>query len=560
MKIFKLKEIVYRNLLAVGSEPITINLQKSHKTLVTGSNGAGKSTLIEAITYALFGKPFRKIKLGQLINSVNKKDLWVQLTMEYDNHEYIIRRGQKPAVFEIIRDGVPLDSAASTGDFQAQFEEMIGMNYNSYKQVVVLGTAGYTPFMDLGAPARRKLVEDLLEVAVLAQMDKLNKDQIKEVNAKLSETDLRISHTQAQTQTLMAADERQQKLSGDNVARLEEMLDDVKAQVEQLKSETLELNEEILKTILPEDVYPEIQTLAQRQAEVETQQRPLARVLQLYDKGGHCPICVQELSDRSKIGHIETSLHKLKTEFDELSPQIEQLKEKRQAYETAKQTIQQLESKIDSNKRLAAQHIERGKKIQAALAEAKKDFVDNSKEIAALKDSQLDLVGLKGDLAVEKHRRTVITAMLKDSGIKSAVFAKYVPIFNRQINYYLNLLSADYSFTLDEEFNETIKSRGRENFSYSSFSQGEKGRIDLALMFTWRDIAERISGIKISCLILDEVFDSALDAYGAKNISTVLNTMTDTNVFIISHRDHNPEDYGQWLQMKKVGRYTVLEK
>lgn len=559
MKIFKLKSVAYRNLLAVGSTLITVDLQSHHKSLVTGVNGGGKSTIIEAITYALFGKPFRNIKLGQLINSVNKKDLWVELIMEYGNNEYTIRRGQKPTVFEVLRNGVHLDAAASSKDFQAEFELMIGMNYTSYKQVVVLGTAGYTPFMSLKTPERRKLVEDLLEVSVLATMDKANKDQVKEINNSIKEVDLKISHNRAQLGALVAADERQKKLSGDNVARLETMLTDAIDSITKIKETNAELSEKLLAIELPADVTTEAAEVQSKAVAVDQSRNSITRVLGLYERGGDCPTCLQQLTASDKTAEMEQNRAKLNAEFDELTKLREELAAKRKAFAEVQHSMTLIENEMATNRSLAQQHAQRGQQVKAALAEAKKDFVDNSKEIERLQTEHADLVTAKSDLAVERHQRSLITEMLKDSGIKGGIIKKYVPMFNRQINYYLGLLGADYSFTLDEEFNETIKSRGRESFSYASFSQGEKGRIDLALMFTWRDVAEKISGIKITCLILDEVFDGAFDASATKSVTTILNTMQDTNVFIISHRDHNPEDYGQHIQMKKVGRFTVAE-
>lgn len=559
MKVFKLKYISYKNLLAVGPEPISIDLQAAHKTLITGTNGAGKSTLIEAITYALFGKPFRNIKLGQLINSVTKKELFVELTMEYSGSEFIIRRGQKPTVFEVLKDGIAMDAAASVKDFQSEFESMIGMNYASYKQVVVLGTAGYVPFMGLGAPARRKLVEDLLEVSVLSRMDEENKKAIKDLNHQLSVVENDIKHTQTQIDTLVSADERQKKLSGDNITRLEGMYNEAIGEIEKIKAENLVMSEDILKIDLPADPTEESSDAHRNVIRAESELNSVNRVLNLYSNGGSCPTCLQTLSDSKLSEKIENSKSELEKEFGRLKDIHSEIHKRKVEFLNTKNKISEIENKISSNRQIAIKHAESAKKIRSLLNEAKSESIDNSKEIEKLKASHSKFVISKSEILVERHQRSYITEMLKDSGIKGALIKRYIPMFNKCINGYLELMEADYSFTLDEEFSETIKSRGRENFSYSSFSQGEKGRIDLALMFTWRDIAEKVSGIKISCLILDEIFDSAADANGVKSITSILNTMKDSNIFIISHRDHNPEDYGQHLQMKKVGRFTVLE-
>lgn len=559
MKTFKLNKVAYKNIMSVGDTLIEIALDAHHKTLITGKNGGGKSTMLEAITFALFGKPFRDIKKGQLVNSVTKKNMWVNLIMEYDGHQYEITRGQKPNVFVVSKDGVPIDESASVRDFQTHFEEMIGMNYASFKQIVVLGTAGYTPFMGLNTPARRKLVEDLLEVTVLAEMDKLNKSSIRELNTDIQQIDLTIGHSQTQIKTHNDYAERQKKLSGDNITRLQTMKDEAMAEIEKIKAENQSLNEKILGVDAGEDPSEESHNSHRAVVQIEGELNQTVRVLSLYQKGGACPTCLQQLSDESLVGKIEESKTSLSSEFERLKEVHDEVHSRKVAHLNAKEEIRRYENQIATNRQLAVQQVERIRKVNAALEEAAKEFVDNTEEVNSLQLKLNNDIQHKSDLVLEKHRRGLVTEMLKDSGIKGAIIKKYIPLFNKQINHYLNVMEADYSFTLNEEFSETIKSRGREDFSYASFSQGEKARIDIALLFTWRDIAEKVSGIKINCLFLDEIFDSATDSQGVKHISSLLNDMKDANIFIISHRDHNPQDYGQHIQMKKVGRFTIME-
>ena len=253
MKTFKLNRVRYKNIMSVGQNFIDIQLDKVQKTLITGKNGGGKSTMLEAITFGLFGKPFRDVKKGQIINSTNKKELLVELWMEFDDKKYFIRRGQKPNIFEISVDGVRLDESASSRDFQEEFERSIGMSYASFKQIVVLGTAGYTPFMALSTPARRKLVEDLLEVGTLAEMDKINKPQVRELNSQGQVLDAKKDGVIQQIKIYNENIERQKKLSGDNVARLQNMYDDLAKEARSLKAEIEEANERLLNIVLDED-------------------------------------------------------------------------------------------------------------------------------------------------------------------------------------------------------------------------------------------------------------------------------------------------------------------
>lgn len=560
MKTFKLKKVTYKNIMSVGQQPITIQLDKVQKTLVTGKNGAGKSTFLEAVTFALFGKPFRDVKKGQLINSSNKKDLLVELWMEYDGKEYYIKRGQKPNVFEISCGGKRLDESASSKDFQAEFEQLIGMSYASFKQIVVLGTAGYTPFMGLSTPARRKLVEDLLEVSVLADMDKLNKSLIREVNSQIQVMDVQHDGIVQQIKIYQDNEDRQRKLSGDNLLRLQTMYDELATEARGIKTTIEEATTRLTEIILGEDPEHELTKLKQESFLIKSKIDDYRKVVGLYEKGGCCQTCASQLHPGDPIvARIESKIEECNASADKHKARQNAVQEQFDAYTKARQNQRTIAQDIQTKKQTLVQTVEKAKKVKALIEQAKSEFIDHAADIKMLQDQLDKIIKQKSDLVMEKYQRGILTDMLKDSGIKGAIIKKYIPIFNKQINAYLKVMEADYSFTLDEEFNETIKSRGREDFSYASFSQGEKARIDIALLFTWRDIAAKVSGVNINTLILDEVFDSATDVEGVKAIATILNKLEDTNIFIISHRDHDPEAYGQHLQMKKVGRFTVME-
>lgn len=560
MKTFKLKKVIYKNIMSVGAQPITVELDKVQKTLVTGKNGAGKSTFLEAVTFAMFGKPFRDVKKGQLINSSNKKDMLVELWMEYDGKEYYIKRGQKPNVFEISCGGKRLDESASSKDFQAEFEQLIGMSYASFKQIVVLGTAGYTPFMGLSTPARRKLVEDLLEVSVLADMDKLNKSLIREVNSQIQVMDVQHDGIVQQIKIYQDNEDRQRKLSGDNLLRLQTMYDELATEARGIKATIEEATTRLTEIILGEDPEHELTKLKQESFLIKSKIDDYRKVVGLYEKGGCCQTCASQLHPGDPIvARIESKIEECNVSADKHKARQNAVQEQFDAYTKARQNQRTIAQDIQTKKQTLVQTVEKAKKVKALIEQAKSEFIDHAADIKMLQDQLDKIVKQKSDLVMEKYQRGILTDMLKDSGIKGAIIKKYIPIFNKQINAYLKVMEADYSFTLDEEFNETIKSRGREDFSYASFSQGEKARIDIALLFTWRDIAAKVSGVQISTLILDEVMDSATDAEGIKAIQAIINKLEGQNVFIISHREHDPEAYGQHLQMKKVGRFTVLE-
>ncbi|QXV83198.1 host-DNA degrading endonuclease subunit [Escherichia phage Paracelsus] len=546
--------------MSVGGNPIDIQLDKVQKTLITGRNGGGKSTMLEAITFGLFGKPFRDVKKGQLINSTNKKELLVELWMEYDEKKYYIKRGQKPNVFEITVNGTRLNESASSKDFQAEFEQLIGMSYASFKQIVVLGTAGYTPFMGLSTPARRKLVEDLLEVGTLAEMDKLNKALIRELNSQNQVLDVKKDSIIQQIKIYNDNVERQKKLTGDNLTRLQNMYDDLAKEARTLKSEIEEANERLVNIVLDEDPTDAFNKIGQEAFLIKSKIDSYNKVINMYHEGGLCPTCLSQLSSGDKVvSKIKDKVSECTHSFEQLSTHRDNLKVLVDEYRDNIKTQQSLANDIRNKKQSLITTVDKAKKVKAAIEKASSEFIDHADEIALLQEELDKIVKTKTNLVMEKYHRGILTDMLKDSGIKGAIIKKYIPLFNKQINHYLKIMEADYVFTLDEEFNETIKSRGREDFSYASFSQGEKARIDIALLFTWRDIAEKVSGVKISCLFLDEVYDGAFDAEGIKNVAKILDGLKDTNFFIISHKDHDPQEYGQHIQMEKVGRFSLAK-
>lgn len=560
MKEFKLQKIRYKNILSVGQKSIEISLSDHHKTLITGKNGHGKSTLLEALTFGLFGRSFRDIKKAQLINTYNKKDLLVEVWLSYCGNEYYVKRGQKPNILEIKKNGELLNELSSVKDFQESFETMIGMTYASFKQVVVLGTAGYTPFMQLTPLNRRKMVEDLLEVTVLANMDKANKTYIRDLNQKIQMTDANIVHIKNDIQTHLDYAEKQKKFSGDNLKRLQDIYDSHLNEVNQIKLEVASLKENLIQEA-PVFEYEKLNQTNNRIISLSNDISSSKKVVDLYAKGGKCVTCLQELSNEGLTIDIKNNIERYEKSKESMEKIRDDLKKQELLYHEYQNQTRDTEKRIEYLKSNAVHIIGKMKKIKAAIEQASNDVIDNSDKIELRRTHLAEEIENKSDFLIEKYNRSIVVDMLKDSGIKSSIVKKYIPLFNKKINHYLKLLEADYVFNLDEEFNENIKSRGRENFIYYSFSQGERGRIDLALMFTWRDIAEIVSKVRISGLFLDEVTDSAgLDADGYKNLTTIIDSMKDFNFFVISHKEQDTSKYNRHITMRKVGRFTTMEE
>ena len=556
----KFKTLTYQNILSVGNVPIVIDFDSAKKTLITGKNGGGKSTMIEALTYALFGKSFRDLKVGQLVNSINKKKCLVELLIEYGNDEYKIIRGQKPKVFEIWKNGEKLPEDSAAGDYQSQLESMLNINLVGFKQVIVLGTAGYVPFMELKTPDRRKLVEDLLSLSIISEMDKLNKSYIRGVNRELDTLSMQIGHVQQQIATHQKFIDEQRAKANQNTARYQDIYDSHVETAKQIKAQLVELQTQIAECVINgEDQTANIQKLRDGYTRLSMNVEQLQRLEVMYRKGGECPACKQpisptpermeEIAENIKNGTQKLTL--IKNKQDQLQKIMDDLL-------TQQRTLNGLKSKYESLRGTLQNEVAAAKRVRAVMDKAQEDVVIDESPVEKLREDEKELDSKRSGFVKEKYFRGIVTDLLKDSGVKASIVKRYIPYFNKQIAYYLDLLGADYQFTLDDEFNESIKSLGRNDFSYASFSQGERARINLALLFTWRDVTSKISGVDLSLLILDEVYDGAIDRDGSFAVKARLDGING-NVIVISHQDLDPEDFDRHIVMSKVGRFSKME-
>lgn len=560
------KKLKVKNFLSFGNNDTEIDLENYKLNLVTGSNGAGKSSLlVEGLTYALFGQPFRDIKKGQLINFINDKNSVVELEFSISSDSYKIIRGQKPNILQLFKNDELIPESASVKDFQEYIQsEVLRMSLASFKQLVVLGTANFIPFMQLSSANRRKLVDDLLDVSIFTKMDQLNKGSIKEINQQMNENLIKLNSLKSElTAYTLLLKEKNNSVFSDK-EQLEQKLIEKKIFAKELLSKINELKvkvEALTNLIKANDVVETIKKLDNVSSVLANRIAVNTQKIQETCEKDFCLSCQQKISEEQRSFIIKG----IQSEIDNDTNKSNQVQEKLNSIMDELKIHKERQSELsDHNLKL----VELNTKFSTAIQEVKQLTEELNKEIivdSSVQDKINELNTSISELELsqqnwfnEKYLRTVLSTLLVDSGIKATVIKKFVPVINKKINMYLKLLGADYMFLLDNEFNEQIRGAGREKSSYFSFSQGEKSRVDLAIMFTWRDIASIISGTNINLLVLDEVFDSAIDSSGVSGLKSVLDSL-DSNVYIISHREQLSDDFNRHIEVIKKGRFSILE-
>ena len=561
--MIKLKTVRFKNFLASGNRFIEVKLDKEPMMLIVGKNGAGKSTLIDAITFSLFGKPFKKVNKGQLMNTVNEKELMTEIEFSVGKSEWKIRRGIKPAIFEIYHNGKVKNQDAKSTDYQKYLEEkVLKLNFKSFTQIVVLGSASFVPFMQLTANDRRIIIEDILDIGIFSIMKNLVKDRTNTLKEELSDLEFKIKLLQEKIileekyiKDLKYNSEKKRKSDLEKIKETEKLIIKLNEEIEDHKDMVLSLINSIIDK---SSMFKKNKELDSYKLQINKNLKKLNKENTFFEDNENCPTCEQDIDEKfknNKLKQILKDIDEMNSGLDKLNEEVEKVDERISEIMVCNETIQKEENIIS----LKNSDIQAHNSFITKLNEELQEDVD-SKVISKKTLFESELQEYKNErLQYVEQRRyyNILDTILNDKGIKTRVIRKYLPVINNHVNKYLKDMDFFVNFQLDENFNETIKSRNRDDFSYYSFSEGEKKRIDISLLLTWRDIAAMRNSVNVNLLILDEIFDASLDQSGMDDLMKLFNFLKNTNLFVISHKlDILDDKFPSKIIVEKINNFS----
>jgi DNA repair exonuclease SbcCD ATPase subunit len=565
--------LTYCNFLSVGDKEITMNLNDSRSTLIVGHNGSGKSLMLDALSFVLFGKPHRNINKPQLINSINGKNCLVTVEFKMGSSDYKIIRGLKPNIFEIWQNGILVNQESHSRDYQKLLEtNILKLNHKSFHQVVVLGSSNFIPFMQLSSHHRREVIEDLLDIGVFSKMNSVLKENSAKLKDNLKDTENQLFTLKEKVDLQKKHITRLQQLNESNAAKYSEEIVGLRNTIDEMTTENLSLSAEY------SEAYGKTQRQLQRhektkasllsyERQIKDNIKKIVSDSQFYENNTECPTCNQSIDSSirdHKISECKHSAQELNSGYDKLKESLTQTGDSIQEVTSELQRLNSIHNKIHSNQNLISGFEKRITDLTALMNthHETSEVTDAQSSLDALYTERDTLQELKATQLEERMYNEILAELLKDTGIKTKIIRQYLPIMNKLINHYLQILDFFVSFNLDENFTETIRSRHRDDFSYSSFSEGEKQRIDLSLLFAWRQVAKMKNSSNTNLLILDEVFDASLDSDGIDNLLKIMNTLdSDTRIFVISHKQDLLEGkFEQKIEFEKVKNFTKIKE
>ncbi len=564
------KKLRWQNFLSTGDKGIEVDFLMNNTNLIIGSNGAGKSTLLDALTFVLFNKPFRKITKPQLVNSITEKKCVVEIEFETNNKSYLVRRGIKPNVFDIVVDGKLLDKRGDDRDNQKLLEEnILKVNYKSFTQVIILGASTFVPFMQLTATNRRDVIEDLLDIRVFSQMSGIVKDRIRQLREDIKILDIKRG-------SLREKSEMQKNFINEITKKGESNIESKGEKIKTLLFQKSELDIQNVDTLTNlkelqgeleglEDASNKLRKLGSLRGKISQKINTLTKEHKFFKDNASCPTCTQDIDEEFRSVRLTALGEKAKEMnkgFKELEDTIEREENREEKFKSISKQILELNTQLNTNNTKNTNISMNIGDLESEISSIRHSIDNQTEEKEKLDRFQEDLNLVFDTLSTrnsEMDNNKFVYELLKDGGVKTNIIRKYIPFINKQVNRYLQMMEFYINFELDEEFNETVVSPIHENFSYSSFSEGEKMRIDLALLFTWREVARVRNSVNTNLLIMDEVFDSSLDGFGTEEFLKIIRyVVQDANVFIISHKQELHERFDSVLRFEKDRGFSKL--
>jgi DNA repair exonuclease SbcCD ATPase subunit len=564
------EKIRWKNFLSTGNQYTEIGFTQHPTNLIIGTNGAGKSTLLDALTFSLFGKPFRKINKPQLVNSVNEKDCIVEVEFSIGNTDWKVVRGIKPNIFEVHRDGTVLDQSAAALDQQKWFEQnVIKMNYKSFTQIVILGSSTFVPFMQLTAANRRDVIEDLLDIRIFSSMNNLMKDKIRQVKEDIKVLELKKESLNDKVKMQTNFIEEIENKSQEDIAIKERNIGYILNEENNLMNHGERLNEELISLEKKLEKYSgateKLRTLGNLKGKISNKVATITKEHKFFTQNTVCPTCDQAIEETFRINRITDAQNKakeLQSGYKELEQAINKEEERERQFSTLSKEITTLTHGISQNNIKIAGCQRQVRDLESEIQRITDQLANRNTEHEKLATFKDNLRTTYDELAQRKDTIDYYDfsySLLKDGGVKTKIIKKYLPLINQQVNKYLQLMDFYINFSLDEEFNETVQSPIHDSFSYSSFSEGEKMRIDLALLFTWREVARMKNSVNTNLLIMDEVFDSSLDGFGTEEFLKIIRfVIKDANIFVISHKESLHDKFADVIRFDKVKGFSRM--
>ena len=564
------EEIKWKNFLSTGNQWTEIDFQKHQTNMVIGKNGAGKSTMLDALTFVLFNKPFRKINKGQLVNTSNERDCLVEIKFNVNNRDYLVRRGIKPNIFDIEVNGNILHKEADDRSNQKILEEnILKVNYKSFTQIVILGSSNFVPFMQLSGSNRREVIEDLLDIRIFSAMNNLIKDKIRGQKEEIRSLDLKKDNIKDKMTMQKNFIKELEDRGKNDITNSKNKINTLIAETEKCVSSNVSIQDSVSNLTKKQEkmtgANAKLKKLNNLKGKISNKVSTITKEHKFFTDNTVCPTCSQDIEESFRLNRISDAQNKakeLQSGYQELKDAIQKEEDREHLFTKLSKEITKLNNDISQNNTRISLNQRQVRDLESEIQTITEQFKNRNTEHEKLETFKVSLQETSEKLLERKQEVShydFAYSLLKDDGVKTKIIKKYLPFINQQVNRYLHLMDFYINFTLDEEFSETVKSPIHEDFSYSSFSEGEKMRIDLALLFTWREVARVKNSVNTNLLIMDEVFDSSLDGFGTDEFLKIIRyVIKGANVFVISHKTELNDKFQSVLTFDKVKGFSTM--